>query len=148
MRKGLAMSGALVAMLAAWTLAPGAAVIPRAQGGEVTVTATYKGKGTVDPKHEILVFLFDHPVPGESSMPLAMQQITKNGGSATFKGVTADPVYVTVVYDEQSNYDGNSPPPAGAPIGGYNKDGKPVAVKPGPAAKVAVTFDDSRRWGK
>ena len=146
MRRALATSVVMVGMLTVWTLAGGAALIPRAQGGEVVVTATYKGKGTVDPQHEILVFLFDEPNPGESSMPLAMQAITKNGGTATFKGVTAAQVYVTLVYDEKSNYDGNSPPPAGAPIGSYAKDGKPVAVKPGPAAKVTVAFDDSRRW--
>ena len=44
--------------------------------------------------------------------------ITKNGDTATFKNVAAETVYVTVVYDEKSNYDGRSGlPPAGTPIG-------------------------------
>lgn len=149
MRHRLRVAGAMVGMLGAWTLTSGAAVLPHGmQGGEVQVAVTYKGKGLVDAEHEIRVFLFDHPAPGESSVPLAMQPITKNGGSVTFKGVTADPVYISVVYDEASNYEGNAPPPPGAPIGSYARAGKPVAVKPGPDAKVAVTFDDARRWGK
>ena len=52
-----------------------------------------------------------------------------------------------MVYDEAANYDGeNGPPPVGAPIGSYQKDGKPIPVMPGPAAKIKVSFDDSRRW--
>ena len=72
--------------------------------------------------------------------------ITKSGGTATFKDVVQSPVYVTLVYDEAANYDGQSPPPPGAPIGSYRKDGKPVPVTPGPAAKIKVSFDDSIRW--
>lgn len=149
MRHRLRVSGAIVGMLAAWTFTSGAAVLPYGlQGGDVEVAVTYKGKGTVDEQHEIRVFLFDHPTPGESSTPLAMMPITKNGGSVTFKGVTANPVYISVVYDEASNYEGNAPPPPGAPIGAYSKAGKSVAVTPGPSAKIAFTFDDARRWGK
>jgi hypothetical protein len=61
--------------------------------------------------------------------------------------VAATPVYVTVVYDEKSNYSGvGGPPPAGTPIGRPLKGGKPVPVTPGPDAKISVTFDDSQRW--
>jgi hypothetical protein len=115
------------------------------QAGDVIVTASYKGKGPVDDKHRILVFLFDHPAPTAASEPIALQYVNKNGALATFTGVTANPVYVTLVYDEKSAYDGKSgPPPAGAPIGSYSKAGKPVPVKPG--EKVTVAFDDSVRW--
>jgi hypothetical protein len=135
--------------LAGLTAMTSAAVIPLVRAGDVSVTASYKGKGPVDEAHEILVFLFDHPTPTASSQPLGVQVLTKNGGTVTFKDVSADPVYVTLVYDEASNYDGKSgPPPAGAPIGSYAKAGKPVPVKPGPGAKVSVAFDGSTRWGK
>ena len=147
MRK-LAAFTALLAMSTGLTAAP-AAVVPvtLARAGDVTVTATYKGKGPVDEKHAILVFLFDHPSPTASSVPLSLQTIVKNGGTVTFKGVAESTVYVTLVYDEKSDYDGRSgPPPAGTPIGSYAKAGKPVPVTPGPGAKVVVTFDDSRRW--
>lgn len=145
MRKVIAI-GAMVAGLA---VAASAAVIPvaLARAGDVNVAVTYKGKGPVDEKHAILVFLFDHPSPTAASEPLAMQKIVKNGGSATFTGVATPTVYVTLVYDEKSSYDGRSgPPPPGTPIGSYQKDGKPLPVTPGPAAKLSATFDDSRRW--
>ena len=139
-----------VVAVACLTVSASGAVIPLVlQGGDITVTASYKGKGTVDDTHEILVFLFDHPSPTAASEPLDMQVITKNGGSATFKNVTLPSVYVTLVYDEKANYDGRSgPPPDGTPIGSFTKAGKPVPVKPGQGVKVTATFDDSRRFGK
>jgi hypothetical protein len=143
MRKALAICAAIGAL----TVAASAAVIPVVRAGDVVVTATYKGKGPVDEKHTILVFLFDHPMPTADSRPLAREVIVKNGGSAKFSAVAATPVYVTVVYDEKSNYDGTGgPPPVGTPIGRPMKAGKPVPVMPGPDAKVSVTFDDSQRW--
>jgi hypothetical protein len=146
MRSVLAVLGAVSGL----TLAGSAAVIPvTSRAGDLSVTATYKGKGPVDETHEILVFLFDHPTPIATSERLGMQVVTKDGGTARFTAVAADTVYITLVYDEKSNYDGRSgPPPAGAPIGSYAKAGRPVPVKPGPDAKVTVSFDDSRRWGQ
>ena len=115
--------------------------------GDLTVTVTYTGKGKVDDTHEILVFLFDHPNPTADSMPLAVSPVTRSGGTATFTNVSADTVYVVMVYDEKANYDGRSgPPPQGHPIGTYTKAGKPVPVKLAPGTKVRATFDDSRRW--
>ena len=142
MRRLLTASITLIAL----TATASAAVVPRFLAGDVTVTVTYNGKGNVDDTHEILVFLFDHPNPGQSSMPQALQVITKSGGTATFKDVVRSPVYVTLVYDEAANYDGQGPRPPGAPIGSYQKDGKPVPVTPGPAAKIKASFDDSIRW--
>ena len=129
---------------------PGAAVIPTGlQGGDITVTVTYTGKGKVDDTHEILVFLFDHPAPNENSKPLAREVTTKSGGTVTFKGVQGDALYITAVYDEKANYDGESgPPPTGTPIATYGKAGKPIAVKPGAGTKVKMSFDDSKRFGQ
>jgi len=143
MRKLLAVCVALAGL----TASSGAAVIPAPRSGDVVVNATYKGKGPVDEKHAILVFLFDYPNPNAERPPLSVRPVTKNGGIATFKAVTANPVYVTLVYDEKSNYDGtNGPPPPGTPIGSYSKAGKPVPVVPGPDAKITAGFDDSVRW--
>src|SRR5688572_10666653 len=41
----------------------------------VSVTVTYTGKGTVDPAHAILVFLFSDPNIGAQSTPLGSPQI-------------------------------------------------------------------------
>ena len=137
----------IVLMSIGLTAAASAALLPRPLAGDVTVTVTYTGKGTVDDAHGILVFLFDHAVPTADSVPIGMQKTTKSGGTVTFKDVQATPVFVTVDYDEKSTYDGmTGPPPAGTPIGSYRKDGKVVAVTPGPDAKIKVSFDDSVRW--
>jgi hypothetical protein len=137
------LAGALA--VSVMTLGTNAAVLPVGlQAGDISVAASYKGKGPVDEKHKVLVFLFDHPNPSAGSTPLGLQTISKNGDAVTFKGVTTNPVYVTMVYDEKANYDGNSPPPVGAPIGSYSKGGKAIPVKPGD--KVKATFDDSVRW--
>jgi hypothetical protein len=121
----------------------------RSASADVQATVTYTGKGKVDDTHEIWVFLFDTPDIGQGSRPIAVQAIRKSGAPATFKAVTADPVYIAVAYDETGNYDGNmGPPPSGTPIAMYSKDGKTnTPVKPGPAAKIKLSFDDSRRMG-
>jgi hypothetical protein len=129
------------------TAASSAAVLPRMLlAGDVVVTVTYTGKGQVDDTHEILVFLFDHPTPTAGSEPVGTQITTKSGGTVTFKDVQVSPVYVVMVYDEKANYSGGEPPPPGAPIGSYQKDGKPIPVTPGPDAKIKVSFDESVRW--
>ena len=134
-------------MLVAFGAANSAAVLPRFMAaGDVVVTVTYTGKAKVDDTHEILVFLFDHPTPTAGSEPIGMQTTTKSAGTVTFKDVAVSPVYVLMVYDEQANYSGGGPPPTGAPIGSYQKDGKPIPVTPGPAAKIKVSFDESVRW--
>ena len=114
---------------------------------EVSVTVTYTGKGKVDDSHELWVYLFDHPEIGAADRePLAIQPIRKSGGTTTFKNVTADPVYVGVAYDEQGDFDAMGEPPVGTPIAIYAKEGKTTPVKPGPEAKVKITFDEKVRW--
>lgn len=118
----------------------------------VTVTVTYTGKGAVDAKHNVLVFLFDNPNVGPGSRPLGGPQVMqKNGSTVTFKDVSVSPVYVVAVYDELGGYDGVSgPPPAGTPIGMYSKDPKspPAPVTPGPKTVLKMSFSDAKRFGK
>jgi hypothetical protein len=114
---------------------------------DLSVTVAYTGKGPVDATHEILVFLFTTPDISAESRPMAVEYITKSGGTATFKAVAPETVYVVMVYDENANYDGKSgPPPAGAPIGNYGKGGKILPVKPAETPRIKATFDDSQRW--
>lgn len=118
---------------------------PAAGATDRSITVTYKGKGAVDATHDIIVFAFDHADVTANSRPLAHQYVQKNGGTATFSGLS-DPVYLFVVYDEKGNYDGQSgPPPAGTPVAVYaGAKGEALQVKPG--AKAKMTFTDAVRW--
>ena len=112
------------------------------------MTVTYKGKGTIDATHRVIVWLFSDGNITSASRPVDHLYVTKNGETVTFKGVTG-PVYVFAVYDEKGGYDGvGAPPPAGIPSATYRKaaQGPPTAVNPG--APVKFTFDDSERWSK
>ncbi len=118
---------------------------------DVTVTISYTGKGPVDPKHPIILFLFTEPNPAGGSQPIAPPQTaTKNGQTVTFKNVSAKQVYIAAVYSEKGDYTGvGGPPPTGTPIGMYRKDAKspPIAVTPGPKTAVKMTFNDAQRFG-
>jgi hypothetical protein len=125
---------------------PAAGAPAAASATDRSITVTYKGKGTVDAAHDLIVFAFADPNVNASSRPIGTQYIQKNGGTATFSGLT-DPVYFFVVYDHAGNYDGRSgPPAAGTPMAMYSAGPKkePAAVKAG--AKVKMTFDDSVVW--
>jgi hypothetical protein len=116
--------------------------------GDLPVTVTYKGKGTVDATHRVIVFLFSDANVTSNSRPLDTKSASKSGETVTFTGVSG-PVYVFAVYDDKGTYDGLSgPPPAGVAVATYRKvpKGPPTAVKPG--APVKFTFDDSERWAK
>jgi hypothetical protein len=137
----IVLLGLLVAL--ATTVGPVAVV---GAAGDVAVTVTYKGKGAVDQTHEIWVFLFPSPeIAG--ARPIATEVVRKNGGTATFTGITQSPVYIRTVYDEKGDYDGFSgPPPPGTPIGQYSKAAKTIApVTPGPGAKIKMAFTDAVR---
>ncbi len=124
-----------------------AAVIPfQMKGGEVSVTVTYTGKGPVDATHEIWVFLFDS-APTRGARPLFTQTLKKSGDTALFKGVTHDPSYVAVAYDDVGDYDGTAgPPPVGTPIAYYSTDGKAASpLKTVGGAKIKISFNDTRR---
>jgi hypothetical protein len=122
-----------------------AAAAPAATPGDLEVVASYTGKGEVRADREISVFLFDTPIINESSMPIGVDVIEKNGGSVKFSGLPGPLVYVVLVYDENGSYDRQGPPAPGTPIFIHMKDGAPEGVKPGKDAKVTLTFDDTRR---
>lgn len=152
-RTGLA--AILLTMTAASPLAqaqkPPAPPPPAAAAAKnVSVTVTYTGKGPVDAKHGILVFLFADPNIGAGSKPLGPPQIIqKNGATATFKDVSAAPVYIAVVYNETGTYDGSQPPAPGTPMGIYAKAPKQPAipVTPGPKTTVKMSFSDATKFG-
>jgi hypothetical protein len=134
-----------------------AAAAPTAQapdGGELSVTVTYSGKGDVKKGNEIGVFLWTTPDIGQSP-PFAVQVIEKNGGTAVFKNLTAPVVYIGVSYDDKGQYEETAgPPPTGTPVAVYTDKKSqaptqgppaPSPVKPGKGVKVHVKFDDSSR---
>ena len=114
--------------------------------GNLKVTVTYTGAGTVDGTHEIYVWLFDTPNITADSAPLASDVITASGGTATFSGLPKE-VYIAAAFDEKGDYDGTSgPPPPGTPITIYGEMGAAKAVPTGGAdAAVTVTFDATIR---
>jgi len=121
---------------------------PAPAATDLPVTVTYKGKGTIDATHRVIVWLFAEGNITSASRPLDHQYVTKNGDTVTFKGVSA-PVYVFAVYDSSGAYDGVSgPPPGGLPSATYRQTpkGPPTAAKAGAAVKFA--FDDSEPWNK
>jgi len=123
--------------------------ITPALAADLTVTVSYTGKGKVDAKHDILVFLFVTPNINAESVPMAVQSVPMSGGTATFKGVIQDPVYIVMVYNEKADYTGaDGPPPPGLPWAIHSMEGKPVPVSPAKTPQVKTTFDDSRRWGR
>ena len=123
-----------------------AAASARVAAGTVTVTLNYKGQGTVDGSHRVWVWLFTSPDLGPNSMPIAELSVDRNGGVATFEGVSAERVWIAAAFDEQGVMGGNAPPPSGIPVGIYmGSDGVPKSVVPGDAAAAVLTFDDSFR---
>lgn len=114
----------------------------------VTVTVKYTGKGAVDAKHKLWVWLFDHPDIGPGSMPIAEDSVDKNGGTVSFSNVTTTPVYIAVAYDEAGGFAGQSPPPPGSPIAIYGvkgPKGEAQPVTPGAKGVVAIAFDETQR---
>jgi hypothetical protein len=120
-----------------------------AKSTDVPVTVSYKGKGTVDATHKIIVWVFADPNITSASRPVTHQIVTKNNDVITFKDLGTAPAYLFAVYDGTGGYDGVSgPPPHGLPSGFYRKTpkGAPTPVTPGTPARL--TFDDSERWNK
>ena len=114
--------------------------------GTVKVTLNYKGKGTVDGSHRVWVWLFATPDIGPNAMPIAELTVDKNGGVATFEGISGERVWIAAAFDEQGVMSGNAPPPPGTPVGVLiGTDGVPKGVVPGDPATAVLTFDDSFR---
>jgi len=117
---------------------------------DVAVTLTYKGKGTVDASHQLIVWLFADPAITSNSRPIATLSTTKNGDTLVFKEVGSAPVYVFAVFDSKGGYDGrSSAPPPGIPTALYSKapKGPATAVKAGDPT-IKLTIDDSQPWNK
>jgi hypothetical protein len=116
------------------------------ESGQLKVTVSYKGAGTVDASHEIYLWVFDNPNIGADSIPVASEVITANGATASFTGLPKQ-VYLAAAFDEKGDYDGTSgPPPPGTPITIYGEMGAAKGVATGGAdAAVTVTFDDTMR---
>ena len=136
----------LVGLVALGGIAHAPAAAAQEQG--VSVTVQYKGKGTVDASHRVWVWLFDTPDIGPASMPIDEQAIDKNGGTATFSGVTAKQVYIAVAYDEGGGFMGQAAPPSGSPIAIYGQKGAedpPQPVVPGAKGKVTIVLTDAQR---
>lgn len=127
------------------TTAIAASAGARVAAGTVKVTVNYKGKGTVDAKHRVWVWLFTSPDIGPGSMPIAEISIDANGALATFDGIDAERVWIAAAFDESGTMNGNAPPPSGSPVGILaGSDGAPKSVVPGESAAV-MTFDDTVR---
>ena len=123
---------------------------PAAAGNDLAVTLTYKGKGTVDANHQLIVWLFSEPAITSNSRPIATMTTVKNGDTLVFKNAGTTPVYVFAAFDSKGGYDGRSgPPPAGIPTSLYSRaaKGPATAVKGGDPA-IKLTFDDSQPWNK
>ena len=116
------------------------------ESGQLKVTVSYKGAGTVDASHEIYLWVFDNPNIGADSIPVATEVITANGATVSFTGLPNE-VYLAAAFDEKGDYDGTSgPPPPGTPITIYGEMGAAKGVATGGAdAAVTVTFDDTMR---
>ena len=110
----------------------------------------YKGTGTVDAKHQIIVFLFDSPdfVQG-GVMPMASQSGQAKDATLTFSDLSTSPVYAVAVYDPTGGYDGMSgPPPSGSSMGMYSKTPgtpEPIKIEPGKTTEVELVFDDTAK---
>lgn len=125
-----------------------AAAAPRAlpqNTGALKVTVDYRGPGTVDATHEVIVWLFDTPDINVDSIPIAQDAATSNGATLSFTGLPSQ-VYMAAVFDEKGDYDGTSgPPPQGTPVVIYGDGGVAKAVPTGSESLVTLTFDDSMR---
>jgi len=147
-RKGFfAAAGVVLLLCAVFSLSYG-----NAQEGSplrgLRVKVHYKGAGTVDEKHKILIFLFDSPEFGHREvMAFAVMSTSSKDGTVTFNDVTKSPAYVGSVYDPKGGYaERQGPPPSGSSLGMYSKtpgQPAPVKVEAGKTVDVEFNFDDS-----
>lgn len=112
------------------------------------VKVHYKGSGTVDGKHKIVIFLFDSPDFGHRDvMAFAVMSTDSKDGTVTFHDVAKSPAYIGTVYESTGSYaERQGPPPSGASLGMYSKtpgQPAPVKVEAGKTIEVELTFDDS-----
>jgi hypothetical protein len=134
---------ALVIITSGFASAPASGAQSTSQGS-LKVTVNYTGKGSVDEKHQLFVWLFDTPNITTESMPIASNALTANNGTVDF-GSLPEKVYIAAAYDEKGGYDGTTAPPSGTPVTVYGGQTSATAVATGDTAAVTVAFDDSER---
>jgi hypothetical protein len=119
-----------------------------ADSGRLAVSVRYTGRGEVDQDHRIWIWLFDTPDITPDSNPLAIGQLSDNGGTYKYTGLPKE-VYVAMAYDEKGGYDGTTgPPPQGTPVviyGAASGSGAAAVKTGGDEAKLETSFDDSVR---
>ncbi|MEO8656962.1 MAG: hypothetical protein ABI693_00745 [Bryobacteraceae bacterium] len=149
----ICLNRALLGIAAAACLmvaAPQAQAQAKPAAGTLNIKINYTGSGTVDDKHQIVIFLFDSPdfVKGEG-MPFLSKFATSKSETVKIEDVTTSPVYIAVAYAPDGSYDGTSgPPPSGSSLGMYMKEPPapaPIKIEPGKAVGVTVQFDDSTK---
>jgi hypothetical protein len=114
------------------------------------VKLKYTGAGTVDSKHQIIVFLFDSPDFQQGGvMPIGEQSGEAKDATVTFPDLASSPVYAVAVFDPTGGYDGQSgPPPSGSSLGMYSKTPgtpEPIKIDPGKTVEIELAFDDTAK---
>jgi hypothetical protein len=115
---------------------------------KLSVHIHYSGAGTVDQKHKIYVAVWDSPdfVKTSDVVPIASLAASSKDGVVTFQDVKKTPVYVSAAYDPNGQWDAQSPPPEGSPLGLYSKTPgtpEPINLSPGKTISIELPFDDS-----
>jgi len=114
------------------------------------IKLNYTGAGTVDAKHQIIIFLFDSPdFTSGGVMPTASQSGSAKDATVTFNDLASSPVYAVAVFDPTGGYDGQSgPPPSGSSMGMYGKtpgQPDPIKIDPGKTTEITLAFDDTAK---
>ena len=115
---------------------------------DLAVTVNYKGKGTVDAGHKVIVWCSRMLRTLTSATVHSHKVRHKKTARRSFQERPAKRFLSRCT--PEGGYDGISgPPPHGLPSSLYRKWPKtpPVAVKAGGPA-IKFTFDDSERWNK
>ncbi len=118
-------------------------------GRTLKLNLRYTGTGAVDEKHKIFVFVFNSTDFMEGNgQPVATRTAMSKEETLTFSELADSPLYAAVVYDPSGDYDGQSQPPSGASTAIYAKSPnvpEPIAIDPGKAAEITVSFDDTHK---
>ena len=127
-----------------------AGLVWAAQGRTLKVTVNYTGSGEVSATNAVFLAIWASPDWGGGiSPPLAQEVVQENGATATFENLTASPVYLSAVYDEQGGWDPLSAPRSGTPVGNYGADAYgtpgPIEVGDGQTVEVEFVFSDAVR---
>ena len=106
---------ARVAGVAAVSVLLMAGLVWAAQGRTLKVTVNYTGSGEVSATNAVYVTVWDTPDMQGGALPVGAQILTENGDTVSFENLSASPVYVSALYDEQGGWDVFSAAPSGSP---------------------------------